>query len=501
MLADNKATPSTLSELISSIAIRVDTDNKYVRFKELYANDRIAFVYDCVPVLGRTLAPYQEDILGYFDDGHNRVAIRGPHGLGKSTLAALLTHHAILTTQYDAKVPTTASAWRQLEKYLWPEIHKIARLINWATVGRQPYSNNELMVQSIRTDMAEAFAIASDDAATLEGAHATNILFIFDEAKTIPAATFDALEGAFSTEGLSSIHSAKALAISTPGEPSGRFYDIHRQGPGYTDWLVRHVTLQEAIDAGRISAGWAEMRKQQWGEQSVVYQNRVLGEFADNSEDGVIPLSWIMIAVERYKDMYGDGVGVGDMSEYGPKTIGVDVARMGQDSTVIAVRHGLVLSAIYRYSKLSVTETTGHVNLHMRNTSHATIEGDHLGSAVYDLLRENGHRNVSVLVPGGTTYYRDKTGVLEFLNNRSAMWWNMRELLDPQYSHDIMLPDDPRLIGDLVAPKWTTTSRGVIQIESKDLIRKRIGHSPDVGDACCLCFWNYSSNKGGGVVF
>jgi len=464
----------------------------------MYGNDRIAFVYDCVNTFCDSLTPYQEDILGYYDSGHSRVAIRGPHGLGKSALASLLVHHTVLTAETDAKVPTTASAWRQLDRYLWPEIHKTAKLLNWSKIGRDPYNANELMVRSIRTDNAESFAIASDDHTTLEGAHATNILFIFDEAKTIPAPTWDALEGAFSTEGLSQDHKAMALAISTPGEPSGRFYDIHMQGPGYTDWYVRHVRIEEAIAAGRISKQWVDNREMQWGRDSVVFQNRVLGEFADLSEDGVIPLSWINLATERWENWNDAGRPV---LEDNDGALGVDVARMGHDSTVIVVRYGLSLAEIHNYSKNPTTVTTGYVKLHLNKVQQATIEGDHLGSAVYDNLREQGHRNMHLLVPGANTFFRDKTGQLKFLNNRAAMWWNMRELLDPANGHDVMLPNDPRLVGDLVAPKWTVNSRGTIQLESKDAIRKRIGHSPDVGDACCLCFWSYKRASGGGVVF
>jgi hypothetical protein len=56
---------------------------------------------------------------------HHRVAARGPHGLGKTTLASWVVIWFALTRDGDDwKVITTASAWRQLEKFLWPEIHK-----------------------------------------------------------------------------------------------------------------------------------------------------------------------------------------------------------------------------------------------------------------------------------------------------------------------------------------------------------------------------------------
>lgn len=492
-------TPLSLVDLIKDVSVHIGTDNKFQQFKRLYWNDRVAFVHDCMPEYSKTITPYQEEALGYYDEGYTRVTIRGPHGLGKTFLASIFVHHSILTAPEDCKVPTTASAWRQLEKYLWPEIHKSARHIDWTVVGREPYRADELMVRNIKMGDAEAFAMSSDDETTLEGAHATRIATVFDEAKTIQAATWDALEGAFSTEGLSHHHEVYVLAISTPGEPSGRFYDIHTHAPGYDDWKVRHVKIEEAIAAKRVSAKWVEQRRQQWGEDSAVFQNRVLGQFADNTEDGIIPMSWVNMAVERYKDWVADGKP--RLDDHNGKALGIDVARMGQDSTCIAVRYGLRLDTIYQYRKCKTTETAGHVRIHLPETTTNTIEGDNLGASVYDMLRENGVRNVQLLIPGGHTYFRDKSGTLEFLNNRSAMWWNLRELLDPDNGNYIMLPDDPQMIGELVAPQWKPNSRGVIQVEPKEAIKKRIGRSTDKADSVCLAFWTYRQQRGGGVVF
>jgi len=65
----------------------------------------------------------------------------------------------------------------------------------------------------------------------IEGAHAESLLYIFDESKSIAAPVFDAAEGAFAGPG-----EVFALAQSTPGEPSGRFYDIHARASGLEDW-------------------------------------------------------------------------------------------------------------------------------------------------------------------------------------------------------------------------------------------------------------------------
>lgn len=528
--------PTSIEELVESIGFDLSGTNQYRRFQQLYANDRIAFVHDCMPEVSATIAPYQEEILGYFDEGKSRVAIRGPHGLGKTFLASVLVHHAVLTSENDCKVPTTASAWRQLEKYLWPEINKLEKLIAWHVVGRPKYDRRSEFLQlsiKIKDRDVEAFALASDDHTTLEGAHATLVMFVFDEAKTIPVPTWDAVEGAFSSEGLSDEYKALAFAISTPGDPSGRFYDIHSHKPGYEDWTTRHVTIGEAIAAGRISEAWVEQRRRQWGEDNPVFQNRVLGEFADNTEDGVIPLSWINAAIARGQRDSINAINLQERNEleaqngsngaHPPPTggiepisedseisrrgidsinairyAGVDVARMGRDSTVIARRIALVLENIDQFRKSPTTETAGRVSNLCRNHV-INIEMDGYGAGVYDILKERGIPNLRPIHPNAKTWKTDQSGELTFLNTRAAMWWNMRELLDPANNTGIVLPDHPEMVADLVTPRWSTTSTGKIKIEAKVDLKKRLGRSPDVGDAVCLAFWKASS--GGGIVF
>ena len=68
------------------------------------------------------------------------------------------------------------------------------------------------------------------------------------------------------------------------------------------------------------------------------------------------------------------------------------------------------------------------------------------------------------------------------------MWWAMREALDPANGDDLALPDDPELLADLCAPKWSLSTSGIL-IESKDEIIERIGRSPDCGDAVVMACW------------
>ena len=374
----------------------------------------------------------------------------------------------------DVKVPATASAWRQLSKFLFPEVKLWAQRVDWSNIGMEMRLGRELLGLSIKLPQKEAFAVASDNPALIEGAHASVIGYIFDEAKAIPSATWDAAEGAFATGDV------YALAISTPGDSSGRFYDIHSRKPGYEDWWTRHVTVDEAIAAGRINAEWVEQRKLQWGVGSAVYQNRVLGEFATMSDDSVIPLAWIEAAIERWREC--NGIGKGQIA------YGVDPARMGEDKTAIAKLHGNVIEWIRYTIKEDTMQTVGRVLMAVGEwlpDIRAYIDVIGVGAGVYDRLAEQG-KDVEAVNVGTSTIIKDASGTLEFVNLRSALWWTVRDWLDPAQDRQLALPPDDLLIGDLTAPKWIVTSTGKIKVESKEDMRKRIGRSTDGADAVML---------------
>jgi len=446
-------------------------------FTTQYRDDPVAFVYDCIKwPEGQRPAFYQDEILSYFP-ANPRVCVRGPHGLGKTALISWQVLWFALTRDgEDWKIPTTASAWRQLSKYLWPEIHKWVRRLDWDKLERAPFKNKqELLDLSLKLSTGEAFALASDNNSMIEGAHAANLLYVFDESKEIPFDTWDSAEGAFSTG------DTYWLAYSTPGEPIGRFYEIHSRRAGYQDWKVRHVTLDECIKAGRISPQWVEDRKLQWGEQSAVFQNRVLGEFASSDTDGVIPLAWIERSNQRWLEW-----NEGEKKEefYG---VGCDIARSGDDKTVLAPRFENVISELRRYAKADTMETTGRIAgiMNLYKNGFAMIDVIGIGAGVFDRLKESGV-NAIAFNAAERTFLQDRSGELGFINCRAAGWWNLRELLQ---NDEISLPPDDKLTGDLTAPHWRVVSGGKIQIESKDDIKKRLGRSTDDGDAVVMAFY------------
>lgn len=451
-----------------------------------YHDDPVGFVLNCfIWERDRHPTDYQLDVLAMIPE-HKRVSVKGPHGLGKTAEAAWVVLWFALTRDAlneDWKVPTTASVWRQLKEFLWPEIHKWSRQLDWERIKRRPFKEgDELLDMAIKLRTGSAFAVASDDPAKMEGAHADQLLYIYDEAKTIPEETYDATEGAFSGAGSDTVAEAFALASSTPGEPQGRFYDIQKRKPGTEDWTVRSVTKDEVVAAGRMSEDWADQRRVQWGESSAVYQNRVLGLFASSEEDVVIPLSWVEAANERWHERA--------IEDWALDNIGCDIAESGKDKTVLALRYGVVVEELRRYAKQGLMETTGKITGALKGTdAYATVDGIGLGSGVVSRLRELGVPVEAFIASRGTDMV-DSSEELGFINCRAAAWWNLRELLDPDGPYQpIALPPDDQLTGDLTAPHWKVMSGGKIKVESKEEIIKRLGRSTDDGDAVVMAFW------------
>jgi hypothetical protein len=445
---------------------------------------------------GEGLAPYQQDILGALP-ARRRVAVRGPHGLGKTMQASLVVLWFASTREaagIDWKVIMTASAWRHLSVYLLPEVHKWAKRIRWEVLGRPAYSERtELLALTLKLAHGAASAVASNKPELIEGAHADSLLYLVDEAKIVPDGTWDAIEGAFSGGRMDGLPEAFALAISTPGPPVGRFYQIHRRAAGLEDWWVRHVTLAEAIAAGRISREWAEQRAKQWGADSAMYANRVLGEFHASDEDSVIPLAWVEAAIDRWHAW----VDAGRPALEGRRITGVDVARAGGDSTVFAHRWGPCITELEIHDREDTMQTTarvlaatGQADEEGRTASVPVVDSAGVGGGVVDRLRELGSP-VLAYTGAAKTRARTRDGEWSFTNVRSAAYWRLRELLDPAFEPELMLPPDEILISDLTTPRWEEKT-GIpprIQVEPKEDVVKRLGRSPDRGDAVAMSLW------------
>ena len=166
--------------------------------------------------------------------------------------------------------------------------------------------------------------------------------------------------------------------------------------------------------------------------------------------------------------------------------MGCDPSRFGGDLSVIAIVDDNELLPLHVFKKMDTMELTGNLIALYKRFKPVDIKVDviGIGAGIVDRLREQGYPvnpvNVSS-APNNTEL---------FMNLRAEIWWNLRELLDPNNKRNIVFPDDEELFADLAAVQFKYNSRGKIQIEEKEEMKKRIQRSPDRGDAVAIAFSN-----------
>lgn len=211
------------------------------------------------------------------------------------------------------------------------------------------------------------------------------------------------------------------------------------------------------------------------------------GDFSIGRRDDiwqVIPTGWVKTAMLRWRPDGHDG--------RPQDQVGQDVAHGGADNTVLVERRGTWLGMPQVHP--GAATPSGHdaallLEAILQPTGFGAIDGTGVGASCYDIARGKGLDVYAVMFGAGSDR-RDLSGKLAMRNVRAAMHWYMRELLDPANGHGIALPPHPHMLGDLTAPHWSPTPGGVL-VEDKADVKKRLGRSPDVGEATLLaaCPW------------
>lgn len=214
------------------------------------------------------------------------------------------------------------------------------------------------------------------------------------------------------------------------------------------------------------------------------------GDFMAGLKDDpwqVIPTAWVKAAQARW-------------TAQSPKPVmdsqGVDVARGGDDETIIINRHGTWFDMPIALAGKETPDgpaVAGQVIAARRNDAVVHIDVVGVGASPYDFLNSMNVQVVGVNA-GETSTAFDKSGKLRFRNLRSELWWRMREALDPANNTGIALPPSSRLLADLCAPKWKTQGRMIV-VESREEIIKKIGRSPDYGTAAILALMGTTKRR------
>ena len=174
------------------------------------------------------------------------------------------------------------------------------------------------------------------------------------------------------------------------------------------------------------------------------------------------------------------------------RVLGCDIAAGGDAQTVVAVRVGWEVTKLHAWREADTMETVTRI-VSIAAAIHPTlivIDATGVGAGPFDRLRELGLPMFGFNGGEGTDA-TDASGAIRFLNKRAHAWWHLRELLHPMNPTPVTLPNDPELLRDLVAPRYSTEAQGGrLRLEKKTEVAKRIGRSPDKGDAVVLAFYD-----------
>lgn len=434
--------------------------------KTINAHPRPFFVRE----LGRDVWWRQAEALEMIRD-HDRVAIASANACGKSYLAAGTVPWYLLGRPLGYVV-TTGASWTGLSKILWPEIH---RLIAGAR-------NRDLAQLGVLNDLEwkirpqwGAFAVSPKEAENFAGFRTPHgVYVVVDEASALTEEMMEAIEGLCSSEG------SKVLLIGNPLRPSGPFYNAFRS----REWATMHISALETpnyltgrnIIPGLATRKWVEGRRREWGEGSPAWMSRVLGQFPLDAEDVLISLYLAEKAAARSQTAVID--------EDAPVDIGVDVARFGDDATVIQVVQGKVAFAPERHYKRDTMEVAGLVVEAIRafNPRRVNVDDIGVGGGVVDRLLELGYGEIVSGVNVAEAALDDE----RFMNKRAEGWWMLADWLRKGGA----IPNDRGIIASLTAPKYTYSSKGQIKLEVKEKTKARLLRSPDEGDALMLAVYN-----------
>ena len=404
----------------------------------------------------------------------------------------------------NTKIAMTAPTDRQVRNIMVPEVRRL-----YKAAGVLP---GRLVGYDIRTNYEEwfltGFKSSADNTEAWSGFHAVNTMFVVTEASGISETIYNAIEG--NLQG-----NSRLLIVFNPNITTGyaakamksarfkkfRLNSLHAENvvskenriPGQVDyewvkdkvenWCIR--IRKEDVNEGEGDFEW----EGSWYRPNDLFRVKVLGMFPKVSEDVLIPYEWVELANERWKELQEEG--------FKPKKkcrLGVDVAGMGRDASVLAPRYGNYVAGFEVHNSAGVADhmhvagmTVNYLN---QKGAKAFIDTIGEGAGVFSRLRELKYKNTySCKFSEGTRNLHDVTEVYTFANMRAYLYWAVRDWLNPKNGFQPALPPNDLLMQECTEIHWKFSSSGDIIMEAKDDIKKRLGRSPDYFDALANTFY------------
>lgn len=425
-------------------------------------------------VFGATPDAWQDEVLDAYAK-HQRVCLKASKGPGKSTVMAWIGWH-FLMTRLHPKVVCTSISGDNLRDGLWTEFAKwqhtsdlLKAAFTWTAERITAKDHPKTWWAAARQWSKTADAGQQSD--TLAGIHADNVLFLVDEAGGIPDAVVAAAEAGLANAGEG--REAKIILSGNPTLLSGPLYRACTTERRL--WWVKEISgdPDDPKRAPRVSIQWAREQIEKYGRDNPWVLVNVFGQFPPGQSNALLGVEEVALASRRQLDEAA--------FVHEARILGVDVARQGDDRTVIFARQGLMAlpPRVLRLRDLMVVASSV-VRAIERFKPHAVfIDEGGLGAGVVDRVRQLKHPCTGVQFGGasGRTDPRCK-------NKRAEMWWQMAEWV----KRGGVIPDNNELRGELVAPTYWHDAQDRVCLESKDEMKARGLPSPDLADALALTF-------------
>lgn len=425
-------------------------------------------------LFGATPDAWQDDVLAMFPRSP-RLAMKACKGPGKTTVLAWIAWNFLLTRPHP-KVAATSISGDNLSDGLWTEMAMwqgksalLRETFTWTKTRITCNDAPETWWMSART-WAQG-ADQNKQADTLAGLHADYLLFLIDEAGGIPDGVMAAAEaGLANATGLPG-HEAHIVMAGNPTHLSGPLYRACTTERSL--WEVVEITSDpdDPKRTPRVSIEWARQQIQKYGKDNPWVLVNVFGRFPPSSLNSLIGPDEVKAAMERFytEDAYRGAA----------RILGVDVAREGDDKSVIFPRQGVVsLDPIVRRN-IDSLEGAGLVARKWKDWAADACFVDNtggFGGGWVDQLRSLQFTPFAIHFAGKATDPR-------YYNKRAEMWFDMCQWVKDGGA----LPNIPELVEELTVPTYSFKGDKIL-IEDKDQIKERLGRSPDYADALALTF-------------
>lgn len=398
-----------------------------------------------------------------------RIAVASGKGIGKSALIAQILGWGTSTFK-GCRSTVTANTKGQLDTKTVPEVTKwFNMMINadwWDVMKTSIKSTDPRQEANWRIDFMP-WSIANPQA--FAGLHniGKRIIVVMDEASTIPNVIWEVIDGVATDADTEII----IIAFGNPTENTGRFRECFGS--------QKHLWKHYQIDSRKVpSTNKEELAAlvEVYGDDSDWTRVNIKGEFPRAASSQFISGEAVDLC-RKYK-----AVVLPQM----PKIMSIDVARFGDDESVIGVRQGRSFKICQRYSGQDLYVMTGYAEewIAKEKPDGIVVDADGLGAGLYDNIKGRGHgRNGYCQLHefhGGMRPHNQ----IKFFNRRAEVWALMKEQIEAQFQ----IPDSPEFADDLTGLRYGFTAKQQIQLERKEEMKARGLASPDMGDCLAMSF-------------